>query len=74
MGGYHPRSNLVKDENSDLLVDSKNILNKWKNFFSKLLNILGVSDVRQGEMHKAELFVHDPSHSEVKIATEKLRR
>jgi hypothetical protein len=28
--GYQPRSNLVKDENSDLLADSHSILNRWK--------------------------------------------
>jgi hypothetical protein len=27
---YQPTSNLVKDENGDLLVDSHNILNRWK--------------------------------------------
>jgi hypothetical protein len=32
--GYHPRSNLVKDENGDLLADSHNILNRWKYYFS----------------------------------------
>jgi hypothetical protein len=32
--GYQPRSNLVKDENSDLLTDSQKILNWWKNNFS----------------------------------------
>jgi hypothetical protein len=30
--GYQPRSNLVKDENGDLLADSHNILNRWKNY------------------------------------------
>ncbi|PNF33805.1 hypothetical protein B7P43_G10012 [Cryptotermes secundus] len=35
--GYQPRSNLVKDENGDLLADSHNILNRWKNYFSHLL-------------------------------------
>jgi hypothetical protein len=28
--GYQPRSNLVKNENGDLLADSHSILNKWK--------------------------------------------
>jgi hypothetical protein len=28
MRGYQPRNNLVKDENSDLLADSHNILNR----------------------------------------------
>jgi hypothetical protein len=31
--GYQPRSKLVKDENVDLLADSHNILNRWKNCF-----------------------------------------
>jgi hypothetical protein len=39
--GYQPRSNLVKDENGDLLADSHSILNLWKNYFSQLLNWKG---------------------------------
>jgi hypothetical protein len=38
-GGYQPRSKLVKDENGDLLADSHNILSRWKNYFSQLLNV-----------------------------------
>jgi hypothetical protein len=30
----------VKDENGDLLADSHNILNTWKNYFSQLLNVV----------------------------------
>jgi hypothetical protein len=33
---YQPKNNLVKDENGDLLSDSHNILNRWKNYFSQL--------------------------------------
>jgi hypothetical protein len=29
--GHQPRSSIVKDENGDLLADSRNILNMWKN-------------------------------------------
>jgi hypothetical protein len=43
--GYHPRSNSVKDENGDLLADSHNILNRWKNYFSQLLNVYRASDI-----------------------------
>jgi hypothetical protein len=43
---YQPRNNLVKDENGDLLACSHNILNRWKNYFSQLLNVHNVSDVR----------------------------
>jgi hypothetical protein len=47
----------VKDENGDLLADSHNILNRWKNYFSQLLNVQSVSDVRQIEIHTAEQLV-----------------
>jgi hypothetical protein len=33
-GCYQCRSNLVRDENGDLLADSHSILNRWKNYLS----------------------------------------
>jgi hypothetical protein len=47
----------VKDENGDLLVDSHNILNRWKNYFSQLFKLHMVSDVSQIEIHIAEALV-----------------
>jgi hypothetical protein len=48
--GHQCRSNLVKDENgaqlADQLADSHNILNRWKNYYSQLLNVHRVCDVR----------------------------
>jgi hypothetical protein len=70
--GYHPRTNLEKFENGDLLGDSHNILNWWKNY-SKLLNIHRVTDVRQIEIHTAEPLVPEPSPSEVEFAIAKLK-
>jgi hypothetical protein len=65
---YQPRSNLVKDENGDLLADSHNILNRWKKYFSQLLNVHNVSDVRQIEVYTAEPLAPGPYHLEVEIA------
>jgi hypothetical protein len=31
--GYQHRTNLVKDERGNLLVDPHRILNRWKNYF-----------------------------------------
>jgi hypothetical protein len=45
--GYQPRINIVKDEKCDLVTDYHNILARWRNHISQLLNVLGVSDVRQ---------------------------
>jgi hypothetical protein len=72
--GYQPRNNLVKDENGALLADSHNILNRWKNYFSQLLNVHNVSDVRQIEVHMAEPLVLGPSRLEVEIAIAKLKK
>jgi hypothetical protein len=47
--GYQPRRNLVKDENGDLLADSRTILNRWKSYFSQSL-----SDVMQIEIQLKE--------------------
>jgi hypothetical protein len=49
--GYQPRSIFVTDENGDLLADSNTILNSWKSYFSQLLNVHYVSDVRQIETY-----------------------
>jgi hypothetical protein len=46
---YQRSSNLVK-EDGDLLADSYNILNMWKNYFSQLLNVYRDSDVRSIEI------------------------
>jgi hypothetical protein len=70
---YQPRNNLVKDENDNLLSDSCNTLNRWKNYFSHLLNVDNVSDVRQIEVHKAEPLAPGPSHLEVETAIAKLK-
>jgi hypothetical protein len=64
----------VKDENGDLLADSQNILNRWKNYFSQLLNVHNVSDIRQIEVHTAEPLVPGPSCLEVEIAIAKLKK
>jgi hypothetical protein len=51
----------VKDHNGDLLADSHNTLNRWKDHFSQLLNVPRVSDVKKIEIHTAEPLVPDPS-------------
>jgi hypothetical protein len=65
---------MVKAEIGVLLADSNSILNRWKNYFCKLLNAHGVNDVRQTEIHTAEPLMTEPSSSEVEIAIEKLKR
>jgi hypothetical protein len=72
--GYQPRNNVVKDEKGDLVADSHSNLARWRNHFFQLLNVHGVNDVRQAEIHTAEPLVPEPSDSEVEMAIEKLKR
>jgi hypothetical protein len=71
--GYQPRINIIKDENGNLITDPQNILNSWKNFFNQVLNVHGVRDVRQMDIHTAEPLVPEPSLIEVEIAIGKLK-
>jgi len=63
----------VKDEKGELFVDSHSILARWRNYFSQLLNVHGVNDVRQTEIHTAEPLVSELSVFEVKLAIEELK-
>ncbi|PNF40230.1 hypothetical protein B7P43_G07077 [Cryptotermes secundus] len=72
--GYQPGSNLAKDENGDLLADSHNIFNRWRNYYSQLLSVHRVSNIRQTEIPTAEPLVPDPSPFEVESAIAKLKR
>ena len=65
--GYQPRCNTVKDEKGDLVADSHGIVSRWRNYFSQLLNVHGVKDVGQAEMHTAEPLVPEPSASEFEL-------
>jgi hypothetical protein len=47
---------------------------RWKNYFSQLLNVHNVSDVRQIEVHTAEPLVPGPSRLEVEIAIAKFKK
>jgi hypothetical protein len=72
--GYQPRINVVKDEKGDLVADSHSILDRWRNYFSHLLNVHGDSDVRRAEIHTAEPPVPEPSAFEIEMVIEKLKR
>ena len=66
--GYQPRTNVLKYEKGDLVVNAHSILARWKNYFSQLLNIHGVNNVRQTEIYTAE-----PLVPEVELGIEKLK-
>ena len=64
---FQPRANIVKDEKGDLVTDWHNILAKWRNHFSQLLNVQCVN-------RTAEPLVPEPIAFEIEMAIEKLKR
>ena len=71
--GYQPRCNTVKDEKGDLVVDSRSIVARWRNYFSQLFNVHGVKDVGQVEISTADPLVPEPSAFEFELASDKLK-
>jgi len=67
------RCNIVKDEKGDSVADSQNILASWRKYFSQLFNVQGVKDVRQAEVHTAELLVPELSAAEIELANDTLK-
>jgi len=64
---------MVNDEKGDLVADSKNIVVKWRNYFSQLFKVHVVKDVGQVEIQTAEPLIPETSASEVEIAIDKLK-
>ena len=71
--GYQPRTTIVKDEKGVLVADPHSILARWRNYFSQLLNVHEVKDIRQAEIHIVEPLVSEPSAFGVELAIEKLK-
>jgi hypothetical protein len=49
-------------------------LPRWRNYFSQLLNVHGLNDVRQTEIQSAKPPAPEPGVFAVEMATEKLKR
>ena len=56
-----------------MVADSHSILSRLRKYFSQILNAHGVNDVRQTEIHTAELQIPEPSASAFELAVEKLK-
>jgi hypothetical protein len=65
---YQPRTNIEEDEKGDFVTDLHAILARWRNHFSQLLNVRGVNDVSQTEIHTVEPLVPELSAFDVEMA------
>jgi hypothetical protein len=70
---YRPRIIILKDEHGNLIANPQNVLNTWKDFFNQVLNVHGVHDVWQMDIHTAEPLVPGPGIVEVEISIRSLK-
>ena len=59
--GYQPIIYLVKNDKCDLVADSYNIVDRRRKYFSELLNVHGVNDIKHTGIHTKERLVPEPS-------------
>ena len=57
-----------------MVADSYSIVAWWRKYFSQLLNVHGINDVRQTEIHATEPSVFEPSAFELEMVVEKLKK
>ena len=59
--GYHPKTNIVKDETGDVFAHSHSIMARCRNHFSQLLNVHRVNDVWQPKTYAVKLLTPESS-------------
>ena len=52
--GYQTRTNIVKVKKGDLVAVFYTIVARWRNYFSQLLTVHGVNDVKHTDIHTEE--------------------
>ena len=53
-----------------MFADPQNILAEWRNYFSQLLNVHGVNDVMQTEVHTKEPLVSEQNAFQDELSIE----
>ena len=54
--GYQPKTNVVKDEEGDVVADSDSIVARRKNYFSQLFNVHGFKDINNRTVPEPSAF------------------
>ena len=70
---YQPGTNTVKEEMGGLFTDCHGSVTRWSNRFSQPLDVLGVNDFRNTEVHTTEPIGTELIAFGFEMATEKLK-
>jgi hypothetical protein len=70
---YQPRNSIVINKRGDSVTEPHGIVDRWKNYFSHILNVHEGTEVKQTEIQVAEPLVPEPGAFEAEMAIENLK-
>jgi len=71
--GYQPSLEMIRNERRDLQADPTKIVDVWKSYFDKLLNVHNGEQREEFEIHTAEPWIPEPSKIEIEMSVKKLK-
>jgi len=71
--GYQSRLEMIRNERGDLEADPTKIVDMWKSYFDKLLNVHKGEEAEEFEIRTAEPWIPEPSEIEVEMSVKKLK-
>jgi len=64
---------MIRNERGDLQADRTKIVNVWKSYFDKLLNVHNGEQTEGFEIHNAEPWIPETSEIEIEMSAKKLK-
>jgi len=64
---------MIRNERGDLQADPIKIVDVWKSYFEKLLNVHNGEETEEFEIHTAEPWIPEPSETEIEMSVKKLK-
>ncbi len=71
--GFQSRSQLMKDENGNIITGENELIERCGKYYNDLLNVNNDCTESESDIHTAELNVEEPSFREVRDALRKLK-
>ena len=64
---------MIRNERGDLQADPTKIIDVWKSYLDKLLNVHNGEQIEEFETYTAEPWIPEPSEIEVEMSIKKLK-
>jgi len=65
---------MIRNERGDLQADPTKIVDVWKSYFDKLLNVHNEKQTEKFGIHTEEPWIPEPSEIEIEMSVKKLKK